>query len=360
MIKILFVTNYLCQGGVEKSLINLLNSLDKKIYEINVLCIVKKNELANQINHEINVKYIFNDNIRGVDKLFKYIPTNILYRLFIRQKYDVEVAYSDGKATKLIGNNPVSKTKKFAWIHQDLERYDKLMNCYKSWDEYRQSYSQFNKVFCVSSKCRESYSLKIGYNNTEILYNIIPKSIINKANEKIKLFDKRLKLITVGRLSQEKGQLRLLKILKKLMDEGYEFVYLIVGDGPQREMIEKYITENAMNKYIYMTGFTENPYKYMSKSDLFICPSYTEALSTTCIESLILNIPVLSTNVPGADEIIDMHYGMIVSNDDKSIYEGIKKILNNQDMLLQWKIADKNLSKFDERIIIERLNNYFM
>ncbi|MFR2767090.1 MAG: hypothetical protein ACLTAI_01335 [Thomasclavelia sp.] len=126
----------------------------------------------NQINHEINVKYIFNDNIR-VWINYLNIPTNILYRLFIRQKYDVEVAYSDGKATKLIGDNSVSKSKKFAWIHQDLERYDKLMNCYKSWDEYRQSYSQFNKVFCVSSKCRESYSLKIGYNNTEIFYTIL-------------------------------------------------------------------------------------------------------------------------------------------------------------------------------------------
>ena len=95
--------------------------------------------------------------MKGVDYLFKYIPTNILYRLFIREKYDIEIAFSDGKPVVLLGFNTISKSKKFTWIHQDVRKYDKVINCYKSWDDYKESYKKFNKVFCVSEQANESF-----------------------------------------------------------------------------------------------------------------------------------------------------------------------------------------------------------
>ncbi len=360
MKKLLFVTNYLCQGGVEKALINLVNSLDKNKYIIDILCIVKKKELANQVNSKVKIRYIFSDKIKGVDLLFKYIPTNILYKLFVREKYDIEIAYSDGKATKLIGGSSNSKAIKYAWIHQDLAKYDKLLNCYKTWNEYYKSYSAFRKVFCVSKGCKRSYESIVKCQNAEVLYNIVPNSIKDDAKEPAHITDNRLKLITVGRLSVEKGQLRLLKILNKIRKSGYDFLYIIVGDGVQKIEIEEYIKKNNLENNILMIGFTANPYKYMTVSDVYICPSYTEALSTTCIESLLLNIPVISTDVPGAREIVEKKYGAIIDNSDDELYKILEKIFKNSDIVNDWKKNKKQIDKFDESSILKRLDEHWL
>ncbi len=360
MRKILFVTNYLCQGGVEKALINLVNSLDKNKYSIDVLCIVKKKELASQINSKVKIRYIFSDKIKGIDILFKYIPANNLYKLFVKEKYDIEIAYADGKATKLISGSSNSKAIKYAWIHQDLAKYDRLLNCYKTWEEYRNSYKAFRKVFCVSKGCKKSYEAVIGYQNAEVLYNIVPNSIKDDAKESIHITDNRLKLITVGRLSVEKGQFRLLKILNKLRKSGYDFLYIIVGDGIQKIKIDKYIKENNLENNILMIGFTTNPYKYMNISDVYICPSYTEALSTTCIESLLLDVPVISTDVPGAREIVEEKYGAVIDNSDEELYKILEKIFKNSEIVNEWKKNKKQIDKFDESLILKRLDEYWL
>ena len=101
MIKILFVTNFLSVGGVEKALINLVNALDKNKYDITVLSIMRDFTLKDQLNSNVKVKAIFPKKMKGIDYLFKYIPTNFLYRLFIRERYDIEIAFSDGKPVVL-------------------------------------------------------------------------------------------------------------------------------------------------------------------------------------------------------------------------------------------------------------------
>lgn len=359
MKKILFITNYLCQGGVEKALINLVNSLDKNKYVIDILCIVKQKELANQINSKVKINYIFSDKMKGIDILFKYIPANILYKLLVKEKYDIEIAYADGKATKLIGESN-SKSIKYAWIHQDLAKYDRLLNCYKTWEEYRNSYKAFKKVFCVSNGCKKSYEAIVKYQNAEVLYNIVPNSIKDLAKEDTCIIDKRLKLITAGRLSPEKGQLRLLKILNKIKKSGYDFLYIIVGDGTQKIEIEEYIKENSLENNVLMIGVTTNPYKYMNISDVYICPSYTEALSTTCIESLLLDVPVISTDVPGAREIIEKGTGAIIDNNDGELYKILEKVLKNSDIVSEWKKNKKQIDKFDESLILKRLDEYWL
>ena len=89
---------------------------------------------------------------------------------------------------------------------------------------------------------------------------------------------------------------------------------------------------------LQLLGYQTNPYKYMAKSDLYICPSYTEALGTTCIESLLLGVPVVTTNVPGSQDILgDSNCGSIVENTDESLYSGIKKILKNPEVIREFR-----------------------
>ena len=78
-------------------------------------------------------------------------------------------------------------------------------------------------------------------------------------------------------------------------------------------------------------GYKENPYKYLAKCDLFVCSSYSEGFSTAVTEALILGIPVVTTYVSGMTELLgDNEYGIITSNDEISLYEAIKLLINDE------------------------------
>lgn len=364
MVKILFVVNSLAIGGVEKALVNLANSLDKDKYDITLLCIVKDFKLKEQLNRNIKLKGIFPNGMKGIDHIFKFVPANILYKLFVREKFDVEVAYADGKPVVLLGLNTVSKVKKYTWIHQDLKKYDKVINCYRSWEEYRDSYKNFDEVFCVSEEINKNFDEVVHTGNSSVMYNIIPKEEITlKSLEPIEMHKEyALTLAIVGRLSNEKGQLRLLKIHKQLMNEGFHHNLWIIGDGPEKLDLMEYIQLNNLQKSVQMAGVQSNPYKYVAKSDLYICPSYTEALSTTCIESLLLGVPVISTDVPGSQDILgNNNCGIIVDNTEESLYLGLKNILENPTILEEYR-ANMQLPqhKFNDENIIKTLDELWI
>ncbi|MCU9612325.1 glycosyltransferase [Caldibacillus lycopersici] len=361
--KILFVINALWIGGVEKALINLVNSLDPKKYDITILSIMKDYSIRHLLKPHIKVKGIFPKKMKGIDHLFKYIPANILYKIFIREKYDIEVAYSDGKPVVLLGLNTISRAEKFTWIHQDISRYERVINCYKSWSEYIESYKNFNNIFCVSRAANDSFKQVTGIDKSTVLYNIIPShELLEKAKEELKVEKgNRLVFTTVGRLAKEKGIMRLLHIHKSLLDSGFEYSLWIIGDGPEKEEVQKFIIDNHLQDTVTLYGFQENPYKYIAASDLYICPSYTEALSTTCIESLLLDVPILSTSVPGAEDILgDTKCGSIVENTTNAIYEELKRILSNPKELIMFRQdIERAKSKFNEKDILRNLENYW-
>lgn len=338
MKKVLFLVNSLTVGGVEKCLISLVNHLQQKDYKIEVVTVIKDHSLAHQLHKDIKVRNIFPKWIKGIDYIFKYVSPNVLYRLFIKDIYDIEIAYSDGKPVKILGlSKNLNNSKRYTWIHQDITKYDSVINCYRNWEEYIESYKGFNKVICISKETQYSFTQKTGIENTQLIYNLIDEnSILLKSKEAndLNLFfnnkDKKFTMICVGRLSPEKGQIRLLNIVKKLKEENIKSNLILVGDGPDREEIEKFILDNRLSDSVFLCGFQDNPYKYMKMADLYVCPSYTEALSTTCIESIFLELPIITTNCPGMKEILgENKVGLIVSNDEVALYEGIKKLINN-------------------------------
>lgn len=362
MKKIVFIINSLMLGGVEKCLVNLVNQLDKSKYDITVISLIKDYQIKSQLNEDIRVIGIFPKWMKGIDYIFKYIHPNILYKYIVKDNYDIEIAYSDGKAVKLLGlsDNPSSIKKRLTWIHQDVGKWKVVNNAYKSWDEYRESYKGFNKVICISQLTKYNFEKISGVNNTELVYNLVSSKFIQEqSKEDIYIKDNEFKLICVGRLSKEKGQLRLIKIHKKLLNEGLHHKLLIIGDGPDREKIEEYIRENKLENSVKLLGFQSNPYKYMSKCDLYVCPSYTEALSTTCIESLFLDLPVITTDCPGMKDIFcDSEYGIIVQNNDEDLYLGIKEVLDNKDIIKKYKNKIKNRKNiFEDKYLIKKIES---
>ena len=184
------------------------------------------------------------------------------------------------------------------------------------------------------------------------------KKVQLQGNKLVDVFNNKcLKLVTVGRLSPEKGYLRLLDTLGKLKKEGFSFEMVFVGDGPQKTELITSCKKNNVDNEVIFVGNQSNPHKYTSKADVFICASHSEGYSTACTEAIMLGIPVITTRVSGAEEIIgDSEAGLVVENSNTGLYEGIKSVLQNPTIVNIWKDTIKTTkSRFSIEARTQRL-----
>ena len=146
-------------------------------------------------------------------------------------------------------------------------------------------------------------------------------------------------ICSVAKVENSKGYDRLLEVHKRLIDNGFVFRTIILGIGSQIEQLNEKAKEYGVADSFIMLGFRENPYKYVAKSDLYICSSRREGFSTAVTEALILGIPVVSTECSGAKELLgdNNEYGIVVDNSEEGIYEGLKRMLSNPDLLKHYK-----------------------
>ena len=354
MIKVLFFIHDLMHGGAEKVLVNLVNNMDSDKFDITVMTLFNEGVHIKNLNPNITYKYVFRKSFRGNSKLLSIFSPKLLYKLFIKDEYDIAVSYLEGSCTRIISGAD-SKIKKIAWVH--ISQKDKeFYNCYKSYDEVINSYKKFNKIVCVSQGVKENFiKLSNIYNNTIVLYNTNEsEKIINLSKEKInnKNFDENssdIKICAIGKILPNKGFMRLARVHKKLLDEGYNYHIYILGIGNQQNEIEEFLKKHNIDKNFTFLGYDENPYKYLNKSDLFICTSFAEGFSTAATEALIVGTPVLTTDCAGMKEMLgeNNEYGIIVENSEEGIYKSLKSILENKDIL-----------KYYKRQAIERGKNF--
>lgn len=360
--KILFVIHTLTGGGAEKVLVNLVKHMDKKEFDITVMTIVDYGVYVDTIKEipGVKYKYIFKsffketlkdpnnkhykiakktmDSIWNIYKLIiKHFFGKTMYKRYIKEEYDIEVAFLEGMSAKIISKSPNKKSKKFVWIHTDLTKLTKSSRMFVTKNEERKCYKKFDKVVCVSQGVKRAFMKKMGFSdNVERHINPInAEEIIKESSEKIIDVKKPNKplLCSVGRLIPEKGYDRLLKCHKRLLDEGIEQELWILGEGVERYNLEKYIRDNKLESSVKLLGYKVNPYPYMAKADLFVSSSRVEGLSTVLCEAIILGKPVVATRCPGTVEIAGRNgYGTIITkNDEDGLYEGLKKMLTDKE-----------------------------
>lgn len=343
MKKLLFIINSLGGGGAEKVLVDLLKMLDKTKYEIDLISTVggvHEKELPKEVNYiKLTKKGGF------WCKLLQKIPSGLFRWLFVKKKYDVEIAYLEGLPTKIVAKG--KNTKKIAFIHCDVSVKPVLQRKYKTKEACIKEYKKFDSVCFVSKMAKEGFEKTFAkLENAKIVHNVVnTEETKTKASEKndFEYQTTGLKIISVGRLSSEKGYERLIKICAEL-EKKYDFELCILGDGCEREKLEALIGELNI-KSVRLLGFQKNPYSFMKKADLYVCPSFYEGYSTTVTECMILGIPVLTTDCAGMDEILhNGKYGIIVANEENELKKGLEFILNNPSMILSIKEKIKTYS----------------
>ena len=360
--KILFLIHTLAGGGAEKVLVNLIENMDKNEFDISVMTIVDYGVYVDKIKEMPGVKYnyifksFFKETLKDsnnkhykiakkvmdciwkfYDIVIKYFFNEKKYRKYIKEEYDIEVAFLEGKSAKIISKSPNTKSKKFVWIHTDLTKLTKSSKIFINSNEEKKCYKTFDKVGCVSQGVKRAFIKKTGFSeNVERHINPInAEEIIKESKETVTDIQKpdKLLLCTVGRLIPEKGYDRLLKCHKRLLDEGIEHELWILGEGVERNNLEAYIRENKLENSVKLLGYKTNPYPYMAKADLFVSSSRVEGFSTVLCEAIILGKPIVATRCPGTVEIAGRKgTGTIITkNDEEGLYEGLKKMITDKE-----------------------------
>ena len=352
MKKILIFVDSLNEGGVSKVLLDLLENINKEKYDITVMTLYNQGVYIDEVRKYAKYKYCFNipdanDNSLKAKLYRKYwggmlrLPESFMYRWFVKEKYDIEIAFMHGWSTKFISGSNNKKSKKIAWVHADLVTWDKVDGVFKNLEHHKKAYSKFDEVICVSQIVKEGIEKKYNVKNAKVLYNPINREkILKLSNEKIDDINhsNKFKLISVGRLSKEKGYDRLLRVVKKLVNEQIGCELLIIGSGKEYDKLNSYIKNNNLEYNIKIVGYKENPYKYVKSSDLFVCSSLSEGYSLVIAESLVLGIPVVSTKCSGPIEILrNGENGLLVENSEEGLYKGLKEIINSDELYMNYK-----------------------
>lgn len=365
MKNILFLIPTLGGGGAERVLVNLVNNLDKEKYKITVQTLfdvgANRQYLKEHIEYIPGFKKMFSGNVL----LFKLFTPQALYKLLVKKRYDIAVSYLEGPAARIVAGCPYD-SKLISWIHTIQYDGKNAAYSYRSVHEAELCQKKFSKVVCVSEDIKKDYlsiypfvdecCVKYNTNETEI--------IVDKSTEKISdnFYSQNYNIISLGRLIPEKGYDRLVKAHKRLLLEGLKHHIYIFGEGNQKKYLEEMIKENQVQSTFHLLGYETNPYKYIKNADMFICSSRREGFSTAVTEALILGIPVVSTEVSGAKELLGKNdeYGLVVDNSTDGVYEGIRRMLENDSTLPYYKkMSQVRGLTFSKEITVNAIEDMF-
>lgn len=337
MKKLLFLIPNLGGGGAERVLVNLVNNLDKTQYDVTVRTLFKSNVNSKYLNSD--VRYIEGrfKQFRGNIHIFKLFSPKFLYKLFIKDKYDVVISYLEGPTARIVSGCPDKSSKKISWIHVEQDGDKALAHSFRSLNEAKKCYKSYDLTVCVADTVKQNFLSLVNVDNCVVLYNTNETNkILSLAEEPIdEDLSNDINVFSVGRLTKQKGYDRLIEVHKKLILEGIKHHIYILGTGDAEEKLKQLVKDYNLENTFHFLGFSSNPYKYIKKADVFICSSRREGFSTAVTEALIVGTPVVSTNCSGAYELLgyDNEYGIVTENSEEGIYSGLKQMLNNPEKI---------------------------
>lgn len=337
MKKILFVIHDLHHGGAEKVLVNLVNNMDRKKFDITVMALFGGGVNEQFLKKDIKLIVCHKRAVRGNSKIMKLFSPQFLFSYYIKERYDIIVSYLEGPSARIVSGCSDKNTKLISWIH--VEQHDRNTACiaFRNYKEALKCYRRFDCTVCVSEYVKKDFQNIFPVEKpVYVLYNTNETDQIREmAKEPVKdivFKDDEIKLVGVGKLMPNKGFDKLARIHARLIKEGYKVHTYILGEGPERNKIEKIVDENGCTDTFTLLGYRTNPYKYVAKCDIFVCPSMAEGFSTAATEALILGVPVVTTRVSGMEEMLGKNneFGIVVDGtDEDKLYEGLKVMVSS-------------------------------
>ena len=365
--KILFFHFDLQGGGAERVLINLLKHLDLNKYDVTLKTIFGTGPHVKNLPKGIKYSYIFRYEFRGFNRIMKLIPARFWHWLFVRNNYDIEIGYLEASPTRIVAACSNEKTKKVAWIHTEVKNRVRPFRGFRDEKEMIDSYNRLDKLVFVAHRARSSFKDLYPEITTPmtVLHNVNDfEQMYKLSNEQIpiQLSADDLNLCAVNKLHRIKGFHRLVDACARLKNDGLmdKVKVFILGKGNDYTSLKHSIEQSGLSDNIKLLGFDPNPYRYLVNMDMFVCTSYHEGYSTAVTESVALGVPVFTTDCSGMDEILDGgKYGMIVPNDDESIYEGLKDLLTHREKIKLYAQAISEAPRMTTQRLVDEYEKFF-
>jgi glycosyltransferase involved in cell wall biosynthesis len=379
--QILFVTQYLQTGGIEKSLLTLLSDIDYDQYDVDLLLFDHSGVLFKLIPPQVNIlpplfetfstplsqaalelikkrKYrllIGKILAAGLARFSSGVGTGIRWRVYRNilpkqiKHYDVAISYIDFFCNYYV-TEKVSAKRKIVYNHMDYAYSEN--NGWLCPNLERKSFSECDYIVTVAETAKKSLeSFFPEYaNKIQVIHNrVSPNTVRAMANEtnidKGFKESKNIKIVTVARLVDEKGVFFALEACKILIDQGYAISWYMIGNGPLFHVLKLKSVEWVIDKNFILLGEKENPYPYMKECDIYVQPSKTEAHCVAVEEAIALSCPIVTTDIPSfRTQIQEGETGMIVHADPKALAEGIKKLIESKVLRNRLSVNLKNLN----------------
>ena len=332
--KVLFLIPTLMGGGAERVLVNLVNALDKDRFDVTLMCVFNVGVNKASLDVGVEYRYIFKQLFRGNSRLFAMRTPAALHRAFIKERYDIEVAFLEGVAARIVSGCEDPGTKKLCWVHTSVAEDAVFTAGFRTKKEAKDCYARFDRVVCVSEGVRADFEKKTGL-SADVLYNPIDgERIASLAEEKADYpyQDGLPAVCAVGKLDPVKGFDRLAHICKRLKTEGVPAHFYICGEGSERERLLRLAEQCGVEDRFTLTGFLENPYAVMAKCDAFVCASRREGFSSVAAEAMFCRLPVVTVDVPGMRELLGDDGGIVCPNEDDRLCDALKTVLSHPEL----------------------------
>src|SRR5690625_2678625 len=363
---LLFVIDSLDMAGAEKSLVTLLSLLDYSKYAVDLQLFAYGHALEALVPKEVNVlkplKYTTFAKLNLKESLkravvrddYKMLVSRLKYSFKIRQKkysnpqkaiifwksissviedspkkYDIAIGYAQGIPTYYVAEKIKAK-KKFAWVNVSYKLNEKEKKFQALF------YDQFNTIIAVSDSTKEILlkSFPSYANKVNVLYDINNPHLISQMAELGESYRDSfdgLRILTVGRLANQKGYDIALDACKRLKEKGIHFRWYVLGKGPLQKEIEDFINKHHLAEHFILLGVEANPYPYFKDADIYVQTSKFEGFGLAIAEARMLNIPVVTTRFDAVySQMVDEKNGLVVDMDSEAVVNGILRLINDQ------------------------------
>lgn len=371
-IKILFRHRSMEMGGVEKVMLSILNNLNPDKFDITVCLTLNQGKLRDELPKHIRKIYLtdgkedFSNNsilqklqlVKRRIRLRKLKNTPAIADRLINDTFDIEIGM-DYRDYDAILKSTNKNSKKIGWFHSEVNvpQFQPLV------PNILKSFPQFDHMVYCSHKIKDmmhEYYPNLSYPAESVIINPIPiEEIKRKAEEKLEDFPEGPVFVSIGRLHSRKGYHKLIEAHTRLINDGFHHTIIVIGDGGEMKNLKDQAAANKMEKTFILVGNQMNPYPYIKKADYFVLPSESEAWPLVIAEALILQKPIVATNVGDVGLMIkDKETGYLISYDVEEMYQGIKAFLTDPGLVLHIKENLKTIeNQFDNKKIFDSVEN---
>lgn len=345
----IYIHQCILKGGVEKVFFNLLNNLPQGKYDITVLshmAYLTQDIHAGLYPKNVKRRWLYYDEFsqRGWKRFCQRVHNLIMPRVYPRllklRRFDTAIAAQEGMYAKFV-DKKLRADKKLMWVHNDVSICHWTSKLFDSPGAEGDCYRRFDKVVCVSKAVEKSMIDVFGeMKNLHVCYNPVDTTEIDFKVDAfdVEQGDKPL-FVAVGRLADQKGFDRLLRICRKLNEKGYAYDMRILGEGEKRHELEEEISKGGLSN-VHLLGNQPNPFPYMKAADWLVCASRHEGFNMVLYEAAWCGTPAITTDNAGTRELIgDSEFGIVTQNTENALYDALCSVLDNPNLLKHYREA---------------------